>query len=508
MTRIRCYELLDPLGPQGQYCTTYLARNHDRPSVPYCVVKQLHQPPFPKVLDLFQREAVALDRLGQHSHIPALIASFAEGDHFYLVQEYIEGHDLSQEVGPGKTLREAQVRTLLHQVLTLLTFVHGQGMIHRDIKPSNLIRRLADGEICLIDFGVVREISRYESNRWGQIRTLTVAGTTGYMAPEQQRGNPCFASDLYSLGMVAVVALTGADPQTLSTDPDTGRLVWVDRLTRSPEDVALVPFIDRLVATHRKHRPASAALALEDFDRCLGEGRTAIQARSSQVNCIPTDPVPTNVVAPGNPNRRTTVIQDRLPWDGLFQYGLRGVAFLLTLAVAWGLGLKAKTQWDWWWYARQRPPVLQPRYPEASDRDLVCLFDWDNCRVRLHAEVINPYWAMTQAARAEGILFWCAEGFQSIEQQKNTGNPRSEAVLVRTLNESDYHTGFTVVLSLQAPDDRRPVSRREFERSPAFRWLQENASRYGFALAYPPGHRNYEPWRWRYVGTGSIFKGP
>lgn len=78
----------------------------------------------------------------------------------------------------------------------------------------------------------------------------------------------------------------------------------------------------------------------------------------------------------------------------------------------------------------------------------------------------------------------------------------------RAIYLSDYHTGFAVVLSLQAPEDRRPTSRREFERSPAFRWLQDNAANYGFALSYPKGDPHYEPWRWRYVGPGSVFSTP
>lgn len=526
MMRIRSYELLNPLGPQGRYCKTYLARNHDLPSVPYCVVKQLDQPSFPKILDLFKREAKVLDRLGKHSHIPQLIASFSEGDYFYLVQDYIEGQDLSHEIGPGKTLREAQVRDVLHQVLTILKFVHDQGVIHRDISPKNLIRRTQDREIYLIDFGSVKEISTSTRNRFGQTRTMTVVGTDGYMAPEQQRGKPCFASDLYSLGMVAVTALTGVAPHTLPTDPKTGNLIWTDRLLRRPDDPALIQFMDRLVAHHAANRPTSAAMALAEFEQALGAGRNAtftrplaaatpdVPASTGVVNTIlphavlPHAHTPTDVVAPRNPNRVTTILHNLIPWDGIFKYGLRAAALAIALATVWGLGLKAKTQMEWWWYAYQQPPEVQTRYREANERDLVCLFDWDNCQVRLHTQAFRPYWEMTTAAQAEGIFFWCASGFQSIEQQQRNFDQGSEAALVRALNESDSHTGFAVVLSLQAPEDRRPTSRRQFERSAAFRWLQDNAANYGFALSYPKGHPNYEPWRWRYIGPGSVFNSP
>lgn len=526
MTRIRSYELLKPLGPQGRYCKTYLAHNHDLPSVPYCVVKELSQPSFPKVLELFKREAEVLDRLGKHSHIPQLIASFAEGDYFYLVQEYIDGQDLSREIAPGQVLRDSQVRDILRQVLTILTFVHEQGVIHRDISPKNLIRRTEDRAIFLVDFGAVKDISASQRTLLGQIRTPTVVGTDGYTAPEQQRGKPCFASDVYSLGMVAVAALTGAEPHTLPTDPASASLLWKDRLRRRPDDPALIQFIDRLIAHHPNHRPTSAAMALAEFDQALGAGRHATLAHPTSAptsenaspDATPSDRTkvatpaaalpPTDVVAPRNPNRVTTVVQDILPWDGIFKYSIRGAAVLIALATVWGLGSMAKTRMEWWWYARQQPPDIQARYQEADERDLVCLFDWDNCQVRLHTQAFEPYWEMTTAALADGVFFWCESGFQSIEQQTNILDQRSEAALARALNESDYHTGFAVVLSLQAPEDRRPTSRREFERSPAFRWLQDNAADYGFALSYPKGDPNYEPWRWRYVGPGSVFSNP
>lgn len=526
MTRIRSYELLQPLGPQGRYCKTYLARNHDRPSVPYCVVKQLDQPSSPKVLELFEREAKVLDRLGKHSHIPQLIASFSEGNYFYLVQEYIDGQDLSRDIVPGQILPDFQVRDILHQVLTILKFVHNQGVIHRDVSPKNLIRRTEDRDIFLIDFGVVKDLSTRA--HFGQTRTVTVVGTDGYTAPEQQNGKPCFASDLYSLGMVAVAALTGVAPHTLPTDPKQGTLIWTDRLTRRLDDPALIPFIDRLIAPQPQNRPASAALALRELDQTLGAGsHTALAQPLDAATPAPTgvvtsnlspahrpptlwpkDHPPTDVVAPRNPNRVTTIIHDLIPWDSLFKYGLRGSALLIALATVWGLGLKAKTQVEWWWYDRQQPPEIQTRYREANERDLVCLFDWDNCQVRLHTQAFRPYWQMTTAAQAEGIFFWCASGFQSIEQQQRNADQGSEAALVRALNESDAHTGFAVVLSLQAPEDRRPTARRQFERSAAFGWLQDNAASYGFALAYPKGHPNYEPWRWRYVGPGSVFSSP
>jgi len=129
---------------------------------------------------------------------------------------------------PGKVWQEAKVKRLLIDVLKILSFVHQNNVIHRDIKPSNLIRRDRDGKIFLIDFGAVKEITNMTLSE-GQGNVLTIAiGTPGYMASEQQRGDPRFNSDIYALGMTAVQAITGSHPDQLPRDRDTGEIKWRD----------------------------------------------------------------------------------------------------------------------------------------------------------------------------------------------------------------------------------------------------------------------------------------
>lgn len=76
--------------------------------------------------------------------IPRLLTYFEENQEFYLVQEFIKGHELSQELTLGKQLGETYVIALLEDVLPILEFIHQQGVINQDIKPSNLIRREHD----------------------------------------------------------------------------------------------------------------------------------------------------------------------------------------------------------------------------------------------------------------------------------------------------------------------------------------------------------------------------
>jgi CHASE2 domain-containing sensor protein/predicted Ser/Thr protein kinase len=203
------YQLMEQLG-KGGFGITYLAQDTQRPNAPTCVVKKLNPntastEDFEFAKKLFNREAEILEDLGNHDQIPRLLAYFDEAKEFYLVQEYIEGTVLNQEIGEGKILPEAIVLDLLKDVLTVLDFVHSQGMIHRDIKPANLIRRESDQRIVLIDFGAVKQFQS----------TIvpgpdTIIGTRGYSPPEQfQEGRPVFSSDLYALGMTAIQALEG-----------------------------------------------------------------------------------------------------------------------------------------------------------------------------------------------------------------------------------------------------------------------------------------------------------
>ncbi|WP_334980881.1 protein kinase domain-containing protein [Nostoc sp.] len=90
---------------------------------------------------LFDAEAEILETLGKHPQIPQLLAFFEENHQFSLVQEFVRGHAMDNELTSGKRLKQAQVVEMLKEVLHVLVFVHSYGVIHRDIKPSNLIRR-------------------------------------------------------------------------------------------------------------------------------------------------------------------------------------------------------------------------------------------------------------------------------------------------------------------------------------------------------------------------------
>ncbi len=213
----RRYRLLEILG-EGGFGKTFLAQDTKRPGNPLCVVKQLKtnfstSEVFIKAQELFYREAETLEDLGKNPNIPTLFAYFVENELLYLVQEYVSGHTLSQELIPQQPLPEAKVIEILQQLLLILQFIHSKNVIHRDIKPENIIRQEADGRLILIDFGAVKKVTTSQQQQ-------TIIGTPQYVPEEQLHGKTTFSSDLYAVGIIALQALTGIIPDYDSNWPE------------------------------------------------------------------------------------------------------------------------------------------------------------------------------------------------------------------------------------------------------------------------------------------------
>jgi serine/threonine protein kinase, bacterial len=265
------YRVLQVLGVGG-FGQTYITEDLHLPGNPKCVLKHLKPASADRsLLDLarkfFEKEAIVLQQLGNHDRIPRLLAYFEEQQEFYLVQEYVPGHPLSKELQAGVKWNEPQVVELLQEILEILVFIHGQGVIHRDIKPDNIMRRSSDRRLILIDFGAIKQV-RNQQMLHGQ-QTMTVAiGTPGYMPIEQASGNPRASSDLYSLGTIAIQALTGVNPYELPSDDRTGELKWEHLTIANPQ---LIAILQRMTRYHFKDRYFTAADALQSV-RGLASG--------------------------------------------------------------------------------------------------------------------------------------------------------------------------------------------------------------------------------------------
>ena len=258
------YRVVEVLG-EGGLAQTYIAIDQHQPSRPKCAVKLLKpaskDPSFlPIARRLFVTEAEILEKLGRHNQIPQLLAHFEENEEFFIIQEYIEGHTLGTELPVGHRWTENKVILMLHDVLTTLKFVHSYRVIHRDLKPNNLIRRDEDGQIVLIDFGAVKQVSDSRITTKAPLTPKTISiGTQGYMPTEQARGKPRLNSDLYALGMIAIQALTGIDPFNLEENID-GEVIWGDYAQVSDE---LAAILNQMVRYHFRDRYQSTTEVLQ-----------------------------------------------------------------------------------------------------------------------------------------------------------------------------------------------------------------------------------------------------
>jgi len=277
------YQIQQQIG-RGGFGKTYTAKDLTSVDAVICVVKEItvlgnaKEEVKQEIEKRFQREAKSLAQLGEHPQIPQLYAHFKEQETYYLVQEYIEGEDLSEEIPPNQPFfTEAEVVELLRDVLEVLAFVHQNHRIHRDIKPSNLRRRKSDGKLVLLDFGAVKELGSIAiaNPADSQEFNLTQAiGTPGYMSPEQNNGNPQFSSDLYSLGMICIQALTGTHPRNLPSDPNTGDSIWrysTAEREMLPISSDLEHFLNKMVRYVFHDRFENATEALDTLKQITGE---------------------------------------------------------------------------------------------------------------------------------------------------------------------------------------------------------------------------------------------
>jgi serine/threonine protein kinase len=224
----RRYRLIKLIG-EGGFGRTYLATDQSRFNE-RCAIKELSlASPSPahlhKAQEFFKQEAALLYQL-QHLQIPRFWATFEECSRLFLVQDFIPGQTyealLHDRVAQKQTFTEAEVWRFLLQVLPVLGYLHGQGIIHQDISPDNIILRETDQLPVLIDFGVVKQFaSRLQHDANG---VVTMVGKAGYAPIEQSNSGQAFpSSDLYALAVTALVLLTGRPAEELLPD---GRVNW------------------------------------------------------------------------------------------------------------------------------------------------------------------------------------------------------------------------------------------------------------------------------------------
>ncbi|HEY9876730.1 MAG TPA: serine/threonine-protein kinase [Candidatus Obscuribacterales bacterium] len=257
---------------RGGFGAAFLARDRRTPAMRKCVVKQfkpagdLTPEQLQKAQNLFEGEGAILEQLGTHPQIPDLFAFFEltvpsrqlgqQDKFFYLVQEFIDGENLEEELAQKGKFSQDEVLAVLREILPVMKFVHeyDNNPIHRDIKPSNIMRN-RNGRLYLIDFGAVK-------NKVAGVATGRSTGiySMGYAPPEQMYGHEIYPStDLYALAVTCIQLLTGKQPAELL---DVNNNQWKWRNDAQVSD-RLAGILDRMLLPAPNKRFQSAEDVLD-----------------------------------------------------------------------------------------------------------------------------------------------------------------------------------------------------------------------------------------------------
>ncbi len=212
---IGAYELLEPLG-RGGMGEVYKAKH---PTLGRAVAIKLLPPNLASEDNFrrrFEREARTVATL-KHPNIVNVFDFGMSGDTYYMVMEYLNGHDLGDYLHEHEQLTLEEALPLIHDIAAALDYAHAQNIVHRDIKPSNIMLEPVSSSrpdhasirAILTDFGLARIIGGGSS-----LTGTGIMGTLDYVAPEQivEARTVDHRADIYALGVMVYQMLTGQKP--------------------------------------------------------------------------------------------------------------------------------------------------------------------------------------------------------------------------------------------------------------------------------------------------------
>jgi serine/threonine protein kinase len=209
------YEIGDVIG-EGGFGKVYLAQDRrlDNRKVVIKTLKAAQEGWYAK---RFEHEVRALARMDHPGIVGVRDSGNLPDGSAFLVMQYVPGEGLHQLLRKGPIAPDRGLK-LLAQMAEALAVAHDAEILHRDLKPANVIIRdvgKPEERAVLIDFGIARTDGADTS-----AQTSVISGTPKYMASEQLIGRTSVASDLFSLGLIAVEVLTGKTPERLTGGED------------------------------------------------------------------------------------------------------------------------------------------------------------------------------------------------------------------------------------------------------------------------------------------------
>jgi serine/threonine protein kinase/Tfp pilus assembly protein PilF len=278
------YEIIQEFS-QDEFSQTYLAQDKKRHGSPVCLVKEfVPRSDFLKegdreflqqIFRLFQQQAEILKQLGHSDRFPKLLAYFQYQGKFYIVQEFIEGRPLLDELVPGQPLSEEQVSNLLAELLESLALIHFYQINHGNIHPNNIIRRNQNQQLVLTDFAGFKQMLSQNPTVSGK-----VAGYQRSKLKAEIKAETClFSDDIYAVGIIAIQALTGIPAEQLPRNPKNHKIIWKN-IWKNQEKVKnrqLVSILNLMIDMGSKQRHFSIPKALKTLKKFSQTDRLVLQ---------------------------------------------------------------------------------------------------------------------------------------------------------------------------------------------------------------------------------------
>ncbi len=157
-------------------------------------------------IDSIKEEVKILSKL-DHPNIVRYYETYDDNRFLYLVMEYCSGGELFEKIAKKKNqvFNESEAANIMIKLFRAINHCHSIGVVHRDIKPENIMYG-KDGEVKLIDFGLAKRLHD------GVTNLHTKAGTPHYMAPEVLTGSYNEKCDIWALGVLLYVLVSGYLP--------------------------------------------------------------------------------------------------------------------------------------------------------------------------------------------------------------------------------------------------------------------------------------------------------
>ncbi len=261
-------------------------------------IKVLHQK---DQAERFKQEAYIQSSV-DHPHIARLFEYTISGNTPCIIMEYVKGEPLDQYLRQKGRIGDEELLSILEQIISALEYLHSKEIIHRDIKPANF-RRLPDGQIKMLDFGIAKHKYSPRLTQQG-----FVVGTTEYMAPEQFDQLVDLRSDIWSFGVMAYELATGYMPFE-ATNPFTLRARINKASFTNPRvlvpglEPRIISIIDKCLRVNSAQRPSAKEI------RAILKGKNL------------------------SPSRVVLVKNKLVSWSPLTLLGIMVIALVVTIAL-------------------------------------------------------------------------------------------------------------------------------------------------------------------------------